>query len=49
MIFDKGAETINGTKIVFSTNRAGTTGYLDAKKKKSESRYRQYTFHKKLT
>jgi len=36
----------NGTKTVFSTNGAGTTGHPHAKKKK-ECGYRPYTLHKK--
>ena len=39
----------NEAKIVSSINGAGTTGPLTYKKKKTESRRRPYTFHKKLT
>ena len=34
---------VNGAKIGFSTNGAGTTGHPHAK---NESRYRPYTVHK---
>lgn len=42
--FDKRAKSLNGQRITFPTNGAGTTGLLNARNKK-ESRHRPYTFN----
>ena len=34
LLLDKGAKAIQWSKVVFSTNGAGTTGHLHVKKKK---------------
>lgn len=46
LIFEREQRHYNEEKIAFSTNDAGTNGYLHYKKK--ESRHRPFAFHNNL-